>query len=71
MRGDLLLIGLVLLATGTVLLAPIAGSQGRPRLATALMLIAAGAGAASFALALVATLRAGRRPLPPPNEEEP
>lgn len=70
MRGELALVGLVLLAIGAVLLAPIAGSAGRPRLATVLMAVAAGAAAASFVLALVATLRAGRRPLRPPADEE-
>lgn len=70
MRGELALVGLVLLAIGTVLLAPVAGSSGRPRLATVLMGIAAVAGTASFVLALVATVRAGRRPLRPPADEE-
>jgi hypothetical protein len=60
-RGELALVGLVLLAAGTVLVAPIAGRSGFPGLATALMALAAGAGVASFALALAATWRAARR----------
>lgn len=72
MRSDLVLVALVLLAAGAVLLAPVAGRSGWPGLATALMLVAAGAGTASFAVALAATLRAARRPAgPPPEREEP
>ena len=71
-RSDLVLVGLVLLAVATVLFAPIAGRSGRPGLATALMLVAAGAGLASFVLALVFTLRAGRRSTRPgPDREAP
>lgn len=55
------LVGLVLLAIVAVLFAPIAGRSGWPVLATALMLVAVGAGVASFGLALVATIRASRR----------
>lgn len=69
-RSDLVLVGLVLLAVATVLFAPIAGRSGRPGLATALMLVAAGAGLASFVLALVVTLRAGRRSARPGLDRE-
>lgn len=61
-RSDVLLIALVLLAVFAALLAPIAGRSGWPALATGLLVVAAGAGVVSFALALAATLRAGRRP---------
>jgi protein-S-isoprenylcysteine O-methyltransferase Ste14 len=59
--SDTPLVGLVLLAVVTVLFAPIVGRNGWPVLATALMLLAVGAGVASFVLALVATLRASRQ----------
>lgn len=61
MRSDAAIVGLVLLAIATVLLAPIAGRSGSPALATTLMLVASGAGVAAFVVALVATLRAGSR----------
>jgi O-antigen/teichoic acid export membrane protein len=60
-RSDTALVVLVLLAIVAVLFAPIVGRSGWPTLATALMAMAAGAGVASFGLALRATLRAGRR----------
>jgi len=59
--SDTPVVGLVLLAIVAVLFAPILGRNGWPVLATAFLLLAVGAGVASFALALVATLRASRR----------
>lgn len=61
-RSDATLVGLVLLAAATILFAPILGRSGWPGLATALMVVAAGAGVTSFLLALAATIRASRRP---------
>jgi len=69
---DTPLVGLVLLAILTVLCAPILGRHGWPMLATTFMMIAVGAGVTSFALALVATLRASRRgPRAPRRQENP
>lgn len=71
-RSDAVLVALVLLAAVAVLFAPIVGRSGWPGLATGLMVVAAGAGVASFALAFAATLRAGRRPpRAAAGEEEP
>ena len=68
--SDAPLVGLVLLAIVTVLFAPIAGRSGWPVLATVLMLVAVGAGVSSFALALVATIRASRRGARPSVSQE-
>ncbi|MEB2344765.1 MAG: hypothetical protein OZ948_08495 [Deltaproteobacteria bacterium] len=62
MRDDQAIVALVLLAIATVLFAPLAGRSGWPGLATTSMLVAAGSGVAAFVLAVVATVRAGRRP---------
>lgn len=53
--------GLVLLSVIAVLFAPVAGRNGWVGIATGLLAVAVGAGVTSFALALTATLRAGRR----------
>jgi len=61
-RSDATLVGLVLFAAVTILFAPIVGRIGWPALATGLMVVAAGAGVASFVIALTVTIRASRRP---------
>ena len=71
-RSETVLVGLVLLACASVLFAPIVGRSGWPALATALMVVAAGAGVGSFALAFAATVRASRRaPRAGAGREEP
>jgi hypothetical protein len=59
--GDATIVGLVLVAAGCVLAAPVLGRAGAPLLAEAAMWIAAGSGIAAFALAGAATHRAARR----------
>lgn len=61
---------LVLAASGLVMLAPLLGRWGAPRLASAAMFAAAGCGVAAFAAAGVHTVRAARRARPPDEEEE-
>lgn len=61
-RSDTLLVCLVLFGAMTILFAPVLGRNGWPGLATAFMVLAAGAGVTSFLLALAATIRASRRP---------
>lgn len=74
MPSDRVEITIALLALGAaalVLLAPLAGRNGAPGLADGLMIAAASAGIASFALAGFATLRAARRPRPRREENVP
>jgi uncharacterized protein (DUF2345 family) len=63
-RADGALVVLVLAAAALVIAAPVAGRAGLPRLADALMLLAAGAGIASFASAAWQTARAARHAPP-------
>lgn len=53
---------LALAAAALVLVAPLVGRNGAPAVADGLMIAAASAGVASFALAGFATVRAARRP---------
>jgi hypothetical protein len=59
--ADLVLAVLVLGAVASVLAAPVLGRSGHPGAADLAMLLAAGCGVASFALAGAATVRAARR----------
>lgn len=61
--------GLVLVAAGSVLAAPVLGRMGAPSWADAAMILAAGSGFAAFVLAAIATVRAGRR-APPRDRPE-
>jgi hypothetical protein len=70
-RGDVALAASVLLAAALVLVAPLAGRAGHPRVADLLMVLAAACGIASFGMAARATLRAARRGASPPDVEEP
>jgi hypothetical protein len=66
-RSDAPLVWLGLAAIALVLGAPVAGRAGLSGLADALMILAAAAGAAAFALATVHTFRAARRGHAPPD----
>jgi hypothetical protein len=69
-RTESAIVVLVLLATGCVLLAPVAGRAGAVWLAHGLAIVAAGSGLAAFGAAGAETLRAARRPGRHPEEEE-
>jgi hypothetical protein len=60
-RSETSIILLVLAAVGAVLVAPLIGRFGAPRLADAAMWLAAGCGLAAFVVAAVSTFRAARR----------
>lgn len=60
-RTESVIVVLVLLASGAVLAAPVAGRAGAELTAQALAIVAAGAGLAAFGTAGVHTVRAARR----------
>lgn len=61
--------GLVLAASGLVMLAPLLGRWGAEELANVTMIAAAGSGLAAYAAAGVHMVRAARRARPPDEEE--
>lgn len=68
-RTDAWIMGLVLAASGLVMLAPLLGRWGAAEIANATMLVAAGCGLAAYAAAAVHMVRAARRARPPHEEE--
>jgi hypothetical protein len=70
-RSDTTIVALVLAAGGFVLVAPVLGRSGWPRLADAAMALAAAGGLGAFGLAGWHTLRAMRRGPSRPEDSEP
>lgn len=69
-RTEVWIVGLVLAASGLVMVAPLLGRWGAPGLATAAMLAATGCGLGAFGAAGVHTVRAARRARPAAEETE-
>jgi hypothetical protein len=60
-RTEIVIVALVMAATGLILLAPLLGRVGAPGWADVVMALASGAGMGAFVLMAVVTVRAARR----------
>jgi hypothetical protein len=60
-RTEIVIVALVMAATGLILLAPLLGRVGAPGWADVAMALASGAGMGAFVLVAVMTVRAARR----------